>query len=101
MNTILRQHLSEQFEQGKRFLLSQEALLLELAETFETELWDCLDQQATFKGNSRVVLPANPPVKKILYRQILFAWGLGYAVGAAATKHDRSRQSGELDQPSQ
>ncbi len=101
MNPIIKQHLSEQFEQGKRFLLSQEALLLELAETFETELWDCLDQQATFKGNSRVVLPARPPLKRILYRQILFAWGLGYAVGAAATKYNRSRQSGEPDRPSQ
>lgn len=101
MSSTPKEHLSEQFEQGKQFLLSQEALLRELADTFEADLWECLDRQATFKSNSRIVLPARPELKNTLYRQILFAWGLGYAIRAATTKNGHSRQSCEPDQPSQ
>lgn len=89
MNTRVQRYLDEHFEKGKSFLLKQEALMAELTGTFEAELWECLEEQALFKAGQKMALPLKPPVQDILTRQVLFAWGLGYAVGAAENGREK------------
>jgi len=84
-NTFLDEH----FEKGKSFLLTQEALLNELIDTFETELWDTLGEQSMFRLGEKMVIAAQPALQEILIRQVLFAWGLGFAVGSISITEGR------------
>ncbi len=97
MNSRVQRYLDEHFELGKRFLLTREALLAELTGTFEAELWDCLEQQAFLKAGRKMGLPLKPSLQAILARQVLFAWGLGYAVGAARGGVERSSSVSKAD----
>lgn len=78
--------LDKRFEKGKNFLLAQEALLHELAATFEAELREALEKQSLFRLGQKIALPVNPSLQEVLTRQILFTWGLGFAVGSTALK---------------
>ncbi|MEW5785013.1 MAG: hypothetical protein AB1767_08080 [Bacillota bacterium] len=91
MNPQSQHLLDEHFEKGKAFLQAQDALLNELAGTFEEELWDCLEQGSLFRLGQKMVLETQPPLQEILIRQILFTWALGYAVGSSfiSKKHPR------------
>jgi hypothetical protein len=81
--------LDEHFEKGKSFLLTREALLNELIDTFETELWDTLGEQSLFCLGEKMVIAAQPALQEILTRQVLFAWGLGFAVGSISITEGR------------
>ena len=86
MHPGARQYLDENFRRGKDFLTSQEALLQELASTFEAELWEQLESQSFFRLGQKMALPLQPRLQELLARQILFTWGLGFAIGAATLK---------------
>lgn len=86
MNPRARKYLDENFHRGKDFLASQEALLQELASTFETELWEQLEGQSFFRLGQKMALPQQPKLRELLIRQILFTWSLGFAVGTASLK---------------
>lgn len=91
MKPRTQKYLNEHFEKGKSFLMAQEALLNELTETFETELWDNLEQQSLFRLGQKMAIPSQPSLQDVLTRQILFTWGLGFAVGSTSTKESRRR----------
>ncbi len=91
MNARAKEYLDENFLRGKEFLAAQEALLQELASTFERELWECLGRQSLFSLGQKMALPHEPPLQELLTRQILFTWGLGFAVGSASLKQEPSR----------
>ncbi|NLY39944.1 MAG: hypothetical protein GX044_11690 [Firmicutes bacterium] len=76
--------LNEHFEKGKALLMAQESLLYEMAATFEAELWDCLEQRSLFRLGRKIALETQPPLQEILVRQIIFTWGLGFAVGSTS-----------------
>jgi hypothetical protein len=86
-----QQYLDEHFERGKNFLMAQEALLNELTGTFETELWECLEKQSFFQLGQKMALPAHPQLQEVMIRQILFTWGLGFAVGSASATESPPR----------
>jgi hypothetical protein len=90
-----QKYLDEHFEKGKSFLLAQEALLNELTETFETELWDNLEEQSLFRLGQKMAISSQPSLQDVLTRQILFTWGLGFAVGSTSTKESRRRLPGD------
>ncbi|HOL17765.1 MAG TPA: hypothetical protein PLY40_05720 [Bacillota bacterium] len=95
MHPGTQKYLDEHFEKGKSFLLAQEALFNELIETFETELWDLLEEQALFRLGQKMAISAQPSLQEALTRQILFTWGLGYAVGSASLKESRLHSPAE------
>ncbi len=99
MNARAQEYLDENFRRGKNFLTAQEALLHELASTFETELWECLEQQSFFRLGQKMALPQQPELQKLLIKQILFTWSLGFAVGSAPIKQEAPPQDGASDQP--
>jgi len=86
LNPRAQQYLDENFQRGKSFLTAQEALLQELASTFEAELWERLESQSFFRLGQKMALPLQPQLKELLIRQILFTWSLGFAVGTASLK---------------
>lgn len=88
MKPLTRKHLDKHFEKGKTFLESQEALLNELTGTFEAELWECLQEQSFFRLGQKMALPMQPSLEQVVNRQILFTWGLGYAIGSTAITGD-------------
>ncbi len=89
MNPRTQKNLDHHFEKGKQFLLAQEALLNELTETFETELWDCLEEQSLIRLGQKMAVKTQPPLQDVLIRQVLFAWGLGFAVGSTTQARHR------------
>lgn len=91
MNTGAREYLDENFQRGKNFLSTQEALLQELASTFEAELWERLERQSLFRLGQKMTLPQQPRLQELLIRQILFTWSLGFAVGSATIKQESPR----------
>ncbi len=91
MNTGARKYLDENFQRGKDFLGAQEALLQELASTFEAELWEHLERQSFFRLGQKMTLPHQPQLQELLVRQILFTWSLGFAVGSTPIKRERVR----------
>ncbi|HOB86865.1 MAG TPA: hypothetical protein PKO38_04160 [Bacillota bacterium] len=88
MNPNVQKYLDERFEKGKQFLESQEDLLKELSETFEAEIWGALENQAIFRLGQKMALPLQPSLQSVVNRQILFAWGLGFAVGSAVLREN-------------
>ena len=88
MNPNVQRYLDERFEKGKQFLESQEDLLKELSETFEAEIWGALENQAIFRLGQKMALPLQPSLQSVVNRQILFAWGLGFAVGSAVLREN-------------
>ena len=95
MKPRTQKYLDEHFEKGMSFLMAQEALLNELTETFETELWDNLEELALFRLGQKMAIPAQPSLQEVLTRQILFTWGLGFAVGSTSTKENRRSLPGD------
>ena len=91
MNARAQKYLDENFIRGKNFLTAQDALLCELASTFEAELWECLKQQSLFRLEQKMALPQQPKLQELLTRQILFTWSLGFAVGSASIKQEAPR----------
>ncbi|NLA26004.1 MAG: hypothetical protein GX878_01265 [Firmicutes bacterium] len=91
MNARAQEYLEKNFRRGKSFLAAQEALLQELASTFEGELWDSLRRQSLFSLGEKMALPLEPPLQELLTRQILFTWSLGFAVGSASLRQERRR----------
>jgi hypothetical protein len=90
-----QKYLDEHFEKGKSFLLAQEALLNELTETFETELWDILEEQSLFRLGQKMAISSQPSLQEVITRQILFTWGLGFAVGSTSIKESRRYLPGD------
>jgi len=88
LNPHAQKYLDENFQRGKSFLVGQEALLQELASTFEAELWECLEHQSFFRLGQKMALPQHPQLQELLIRQILFTWSLGFAVGTASIKQE-------------
>ena len=91
MNARAQEYLDENFRRGKNFLAAQEALLHELASTFEAELWESLERQSLFRLGQKMALPQQPQLQELLTRQILFTWSLGFAVGSASLKQEPPR----------
>lgn len=91
MNSRAQEYLDESFQRGRNFLVAQEMLLHELAATFEAELWESLEQQSLFRLGQKMALPQQPPLQKLLTRQILLTWSLGFAVGSASIKQEPPR----------
>jgi len=91
LNARAQKYLDENFRRGKNFLASQEELLHELASTFEEELQETLERQSLFRLGQKMVLPQQPQLQELLVKQILFTWGLGFAVGSASIKQERPR----------
>ncbi len=91
MNARAQEYLDDNFQRGKKFLAAQESLLHELASTFEAELRECLERQSLFRLGQKMVLPQQPQLQDLLTRQILFTWGLGFAVGSASIKQEPPR----------
>ncbi len=81
MKTKTRKNLDQNFEAGKNFLISHPSLLNEMADSFEKEMRASLRKQSYLTIGEKIALPQAPGLKKDLKRQILFAWGLGYAIG--------------------
>lgn len=89
LNSRSQRYLDENFRRGKDFLAAQEELLFELATTFEEELRQSLEKQSLFRLGQKMVLLQQPQLQEILIRQILFTWGLGFAVGSASIKQEQ------------
>lgn len=101
MNPRTQTYLDEHFEQGKNFLIAQDALLNELTGTFETELWDSLERQSLFRLGQKMALPVHPSLQEVITRQIVFTWGLAFAVGSTSVKEiPRVEPDGGLNRPS-
>lgn len=86
MTTQVQELLDKRFKAGKNFLISHPALLQELAQTFEEEIRETLRSQSFLNSNNRMAISDSPELGHILSRQILFAWGLGYAIGSTGVK---------------
>lgn len=92
MNPRTQKYLDEHFEKGKNFLLAQEALLCELSDTFQSELWDSLKQQSLIRLGQKMALPIHPRLQEVITRQIIFTWGLGFAVGSTSVRENPKRR---------
>lgn len=66
-------------------MLSQESLLQEITGTFQAELHEHLAGQAYIRRGQKMAIPVEPDLDRVIRRQVLFAWSLGYAVGSSSS----------------
>lgn len=83
MNPHTQKMLDKRFEAGKNFLVSHPSLLEELVCTFEKELHQNLKDHSFIYLGNKIAIPSKPDLSTTLSRQVIFAWGLGYAIGSA------------------
>ncbi len=82
MKPRVQDMLDKRFETGKNFLISNPSLLEELVSTFERELWETIKSHSFFYLGDKLAIPSTPNLSDTLNRQVIFAWGLGYAIGS-------------------
>lgn len=81
MRTHIHQMLDQRFESGKNFLISRPTLLDELVYTFQKELQEQIKSQSFFQLGNKLAIPISPDLSQTISRQVILAWGLGFAIG--------------------